>query len=235
MLQRPTVNEIQQMILRRLRTLPADAGLHFAEINVDSIPSDQFSYHLRQLQRNNLVVKRADGTYSLSAQGKSKAPLIAPHDMRLVSQGYVATRTVLVKQEAGQIYYLLQKRSVSPQQGALTTPGGKMMGGMAVEDAARHYMARQTNLTCTVQLKGMVHFMDEYQNEMVQDRYFLVFLATDPEGELLEEGPRGENLWLTYDQIKDAPTALPGLLTIIDMACGETLRFEERRFILDEF
>jgi ADP-ribose pyrophosphatase YjhB (NUDIX family) len=229
------VSSIQQSILQRLRMVPPNVGLRFAEINIGDVPSDQFSYHLRQLQRNNLVIKRADGTYSLSVQGKSKAPLIAPHDPRLITQGYVATRIVLTKQEAGQTYYLLQKRSLSPLQGALTTPGGKMMGGMEAEEAARHYMARQTGLQCDVQCMGMTHFMDEYQGEMVQDRYFLVFRADNPTGELRPEGPRGENQWLTYDQIKAAPATLPGLLTIIDIACGDALRFEERRFILEEF
>jgi ADP-ribose pyrophosphatase YjhB (NUDIX family) len=235
MLQTSVVNEIQQSILQRLRTLPPDASLRFAEVNADGVPSDQFSYHLRQLQRNGLVIKRVDGTYSLSTQGKSKAPLIAPHDIRLTGQGYVATRIVLTKQEAGETYYLLQKRSLNPQKGSLSTPGGKALGGTTVAEVARHYMARQTGLTCTVQVKGMVHFMDEYQGEVVQDRYFLIFLATDPVGELSEEGPRGENLWLTYDQIKNMPEVLPALLTIIDIACGDTPRFAEQQFILDEF
>jgi len=235
MLQKAALNNIQADILRRLRKLSPDERLRFAEINVDSISSDQFSYPLRQLQRSGLVIKHPDNTYSLSVEGKSSAPLIAPHDNRLASQGYVATRIVLTREEDGQQEFLLQERSVNPQRGMWSTPGGKIASGTTTDYAARHYLQRQTGLKCDVTLAGIAHFIDEYCGSVVQDRYFFVFLAANPVGDLITEGPRGKNVWVSYADIQHSPQALPGLLSIIDMSSRSCLSFEEQRFVLKDF
>ena|SRR5581483_9441723 len=97
-------------------------------------------------------------------------------------------------------------------------------------------MRRQTSLLCDVTLKGITHYIDEYQGSIiVQDRYFFVFHATNPKGELKPEGPRGKNIWQSYEEIKHSTQTLPNLLKTIDMIYNDTLSFHEAQFILEEF
>jgi ADP-ribose pyrophosphatase YjhB (NUDIX family) len=232
MLRNSEVNPIQVAVLRRLSK---GEKFRFSEIKLRDIPSDHFSYHLRQLMRTGLIIKNLDGTYGLSVLGKNQTQLISPETNRYKEQGFVAIRLVLTKREEGKEYFLLQERADIPYQGMLSTPGGKIPFGSTVEEAAKYYMDYETGLHCDVELRGTTHFIDEFENEIVQDRYFFVFLATNPRGKLSLEGPNGKNLWLTRDEIKNSPRSLEGLLSIIDMAQGHNLSFREDTFEVQKF
>jgi ADP-ribose pyrophosphatase YjhB (NUDIX family) len=142
---------------------------------------------------------------------------------------------VLTREIHGERQFLLQERSVNPQHGMWSEPGGKIPYGMLIGDAARHYMQRQTGLLCDVTLRGVTHYVDDYRGNVVQDRYFFIFVATDPQGELLAEGPRGKNIWRSYAEIQSSDHALPDLLAQIDMAQRDDLGFKEGQFTLDDF
>ncbi len=226
------INDIQSDIIKRLRRV---SGMRFAALNVDNVSSDQFSYHLRHLQRTGLVEKDEQGLYKLSVTGKSQSLLIAPDAAGFIRQGFIAVRVVYTKSENGQQFFLLQKRAEVPYQGRLTEPGGKIVAGSTVDEAARYHMRYQTGLDCNVELKGLVHFLDEYQGQIVQDKYFFVLHATRLAGELRTDGPLGENLWMTYEEIKASPLSLPGLLTTLELGVGERFAFHESKFVADEY
>jgi ADP-ribose pyrophosphatase YjhB (NUDIX family) len=232
MLHNSEINPIQVAILRKLSK---GEKFRFSEIRLPDVPSDHFSYHLRQLLRAGLIIKHDDGTYGLSVLGKSQTQLISPETNRYKAQGFVAVRLVLSKQENGQEFFLLQERADIPFQGMLLTPGGKIPFGKTIEAAARYYMEYETGLLCDVTLRGCTHFIDEYEREVVQDRYFFVFQATNPKGKLLRHGPNGKNTWLTREEIERSPQSLEGLVSIIDMACRPNLSFNENTFEVQKF
>jgi ADP-ribose pyrophosphatase YjhB (NUDIX family) len=226
------INSIQAGIMRQLFWKD---GLRFAEINVDSVSSDQFSYHLRQMIKYGLIEKSIDNIYSLSRIGKSRAIMLYPNKNGYIEQGFLAVRIVLSKVENGKTYYLLRKRSVVPYRGTYSTPGDKIFFGEDVSETAKRAMLQHTGLTCEVKLAGITHTKDKYLGSIVQDKYFFVFVATNPKGRLLLSSRTGHNEWLTYEQLENSGLSIHGGLEIIKMAINTKLTFQEAELTVDAY
>lgn len=209
------IHSIQAAILRQLFRKD---DLRFAELNADSIPSDQFSYHLRQLLKLGFIEKTAEGRYRLSGRGKSRGQLLYPNKDGFIEQGFLAVRVVLTKIEGGKTYFLMQDRELTPYKNKYSTPGDKIFYGEDVQAAAIRAMQTQTGLDCDVELHGVRHIKDEYEGVCMQDKYFFIFSATNPRGKLLARGRTGKNLWLTYDEVESSGRSIHGGLEILRIA-----------------
>jgi len=226
------IHSIQAAILRRLSV---SDGSRFAELNADEVPSDQFSYHLRQLIKLGFIEKTADNLYRLSGRGKSRGHLLYSNKDGFIEQGFIAVRIVLTKVEQGKTFFLVQHRNLVPYKDTYGTPGNKIFFGEDVADAAVRAMKEQTGLTCTMQLKGIRHIKDEYQGVCMQDKYFFIFAASNPQGELAETGRTGKNLWMTYDEIKTSGRSIHGGLAILDIAQQDHMSFTEETYRVDAY
>lgn len=226
------INAIQADILRQL--FQKD-GLRFAQINVENVPSDQFSYHLRQLVKYGLIEKLDDNSYRLSARGRTRTIMLYPNEDGFIEQGFLAVRLVISKQQDGKRYFLIQQRAKVPYKGTYATPGDKILFGEDVHDAARRILKAHTGLTCDLRLRGIRHMKDDYLGDIVQDKYFFVFSGAEPTGELLPESRTGHYLWLTYDEIKDSGLSIHGGLTILDIAESDSLIFSEETLTVETY
>ena len=226
------INSIQAGIMRQLFF---NDGLRFAEINVDDVPSDQFSYHLKQLLKYDLLEKSPDNTYRLSVMGRTRAIMLYPAKDSFIEQGFLAVRIVLSKVEDETQYFLLQERAAVPFKGTYGTPGDKILFGEDVEQAAIRAMQLQTGLLCDVTLCGIKHIKDNYRGKVVQDKYFFVFRASNPQGVLLARGRTGKNMWLSYDQVHSSGRSTNGGLELLEMAGTQRLQFDEQTFAIDSY
>jgi ADP-ribose pyrophosphatase YjhB (NUDIX family) len=227
------INEVQAHIMRQLFLR---GPLRFAQINTESWPSDQLAYHLRQLIKYELVDKSEDNVYGLSVAGRSRAVMFDARTQRFIEQGFVAVRIVLVRQRQGVTEYLMQRRVPVPYKGYLSEPGGKVLFGEDVLAAAKRNMLTETGLTCDLELCGLVHFKDEYQGNIVQDKFFFVVRASNPRGELLSTNPAGtEQFWLTLDQIKADPKTHQGVTDMIALAEAGPFGFLEQTHVVTEY
>jgi ADP-ribose pyrophosphatase YjhB (NUDIX family) len=197
---------------------------------VDAVPSDHFSYHLRQLVKRGLVEK-AELFYRLSVAGKTQAIKLSEHSPAYIRQGLVALRVVLSRREHGHESFLIQERTKVPYKGMLAAPGGKVLFGEDVQVAAQRAMQYETGLTCKFYLRGIVHYKDEYQKEIVQDKFFFVLRATALEGVLKTNGRTGKNRWLTLEDLQASSQTHQGLLEIIEVSGGEAFDFREQTFV----
>jgi ADP-ribose pyrophosphatase YjhB (NUDIX family) len=219
-----------------MRQLYMRDGLRFAEMNVDHVPSDQFSYHLRQLKKVGLIEKQADGTYTLSVLGRSRAVMFYPNKNSFIEQGFVAVRVHLSKKENGQRYFLMQERLIVPFKGTYGSPGDKVFHGEDVAEAAKRAMLQQTGFQCRVKLCGVTHFRDKYRGQIVQDKFFFVFSAEYVSGEFVEIGIKGNrNLWLTLDELRESPKTIRNSIEMIEMSLSETLNMREETFEIDSY
>ena len=209
------LNQIQSQIMAQLYTR---GDLRFAQMNAGQVPSDQFSYHVRQLLKYGLVEKTAENTYRLSVNGRSRAILLDVQTGQFIEQGFVACRVVLSRERAGSKEYLVQYRTKVPYKGNIAEPGGKILFGEDILQSAARNMLKETGLTCRFVLKGMAHFKDEYLGRIVQDKFFFVILARNPQGELLEYGETGTNVWMTLEQIAADPMSHQGVVDMFNMA-----------------
>jgi ADP-ribose pyrophosphatase YjhB (NUDIX family) len=227
-----SINEVQAFIIGQLfRRGP----LRFAEVNTRALPSDQFSYHLRQLIKGGLVDKTAEGSYNLSVQGRSRAILLDTASGQFIEQGFVACRVILAQEQGRTREYLMQRRTKVPYRGYLAEPGGKILFGEDVLAAAQRNMLAETGLDCTMDLRGLVHFKDEYLGQVVQDKFFFVVWATKSRGELLANGETGENLWMTRDAIAANLRTHQGVTDMIAMAEAGAFNFAERTYVVAEY
>lgn len=232
MYQERQINGIQASILRQLFS---SDGLRFAQINVDGISSDQFSYHLRQLARLGLIEKTAEQAYRLTRLGRSQAIMLNPDRSAFIQQGFLAVRIILSKLENGQRYYLMQKRTKVPYKGTYATPGDKILFGEDIGEAAVRAMQLHTGLTCKMALLGMRHLKDVHDGEIVQDKYFFVFRATEPQGELIKASHTGENLWITYEELEASGQSIQSGLELLKMADSSALQFDEQTLRVDSY
>lgn len=219
-----TINNIQANIIRQLFR---HDELRFAETNVGKVSSDQFSYHLRQLVKKGLIEKTKDNLYRLTVVGRTRAIMMYPTGNRFIEQGFIATKILLSKVEDGKTYYLMQRRDYVPYQGSIGLPGDKIIFGEDICEAAKRIMKEETGLTCTVQLHGLIHLKDRYGTKIVQDKYFFVLRATDPEGRLLPRSMKGEFMWMTYEEIETSDHLAPHGLDILKIATSKSFQFQE--------
>lgn len=228
----PSVNPIQASIMT---TLCLHSTQRFSEMNSTGVPSDQFSYHLRQLIKYNLVKKLPDSTYTLTVNGRSRAIMLDTRSNQFIEQGFIACRIVLSRVVDNETYYLVQHRTRVPYTGNIAEPGGKVLFGEDILQAAHRNMLVETGLSCDMKVKGLVHFKDQYQGRIVQDKFFFVIRATNPKGELLCRGATGENVWMDQNQISNNPKTHKGVLDIIAIAEGRGQEIRENTLTVDEY
>ncbi len=226
-------NDIQMGIMRQLFLRDS---LRFAEINVDNVPSDQFSYHLRQLKKYGLIEKQADGMYTLSVLGRSRAIMLYPNKNSFIVQGFLAVRVHLSKMENGQRYFLMQERMIVPYRGTYGSPGDKVFFGEDVADAAKRAMREQAGFECTVKLCGLAHYKDKYIGRIVQDKFFFIFSAQYVSGTFKEIGIKGnKNIWLTLDELRKSPKTMRGSVEMIETSMSESLQMSEVTMEMDSY
>lgn len=227
-----SVNKIQASIIRQLIQ---HEHMRFAELNVDKVPSDQFSYHLRQLIKRNVISKSEDNHYSLSNQGRGRALMLSTRRDSIIAQAFVAVRVVLNKKEGEREYFLLQRRTLVPYKGSIGTPGDKIFFGEDASETAVRAMKEQTGLTCDVQFRGIRHIKDVFEGEIMQDKFFFVFSASNPRGTLAPSGPTGTNEWMTLDELKATGKSVQGGLEILDVSKNGQMSFEEVTYTVSSY
>lgn len=232
LMENQTINGVQADILRQLFN---NDSLRFAKLNVGQVSSDQFSYHLRQLIKYGLITKTTDNIYSLSPKGRTRTIMLYPNKAGFIEQGFLAVRIILTKTENGQEYFLVQERKQVPYQGTYSTVGDKILFGEDVADAAVRAMKAQTGLDCDMQLLGVKHYKDLYRGEIMQDKYFFVFRATNPVGTLQDSGKGRKNLWLTLEEVRQTGRTIQGGLEILAMAHDSDISFGEVTLTVDSY
>jgi 8-oxo-dGTP pyrophosphatase MutT (NUDIX family) len=227
-----SISAVQAHILRRLFT---QDGLRFGAIKDIHTPSDQFSYHLRQLQKTGLVEKSPDLSYRLTALGKQQSILLSTSGNQFINQGFLAVRVLLAKIEDGETYYLMRERQLVPYKGKLETPGDKILRGESVPEAAKRAIVEQTGLSCEVRVLGLAHTLDLHEGELMQDKYFFICEATDPIGQLKIRCRNGRHLWLTRKQIEESGKLIHGGLDILNMLSNKSFTFAEQTFDVSDY
>lgn len=226
------IHDIQALIMRQLFT---HETLRFSAINSKDVPSDQFSYHLRQLTKYGLIEKDSDNYYKLSVKGRGQAILMDAPANKFIEQGFVACRIILARESDGQKQYLMQKRQKVPYHNYISEPGGKILFGEDIAASAKRNLYAETGLTCDLAIQGVAHFKDNYQGQVVQDKFFFIIRATDPRGELIEEGSSGLNVWMTLPDIESNPKTHKSVLQMIQTAEGQGKWLLEDTHFMQEY
>jgi len=215
-----------------LVTLLFKSKTRFSTLNVLKIPNDHFAFHLKRLVASGLVKKVEDGKYQLTRRGKEFANRFDTENIEIERQAKIGVLVVCVRKEKkqGQLF-LIQQRLKEPYYGFYGFVTGKVRWGETVEETAKRELKEETGLSGRLEFLGVRHKMDYNEgSELLEDKFFFVFRATNLEGSLIEKYEGGENVWLTEKQALSLPNLFDAVDDSIKMAKGEIVHFSEKKF-----
>lgn len=223
------IHPVQINILRELLFKP---NSRFSDLNVKGLTSDHFTFHLKKLADQGLVVKM-DDHYRLTPQGKEFANRMDTDSLIMERQAKVAVLMVGVRRGLrGAEEFLLQKRLKEPFFGRWGGFTGKIHWGEKVEEAAAREFREETGLSGKFSLIAIKHKIDRsLDGRILEDKFFYTFRvdvpAKAPEVVRFPEG--GENAWCKKGEIEklDKFEDLAETLRLIE---GKRLIFTEKDY-----
>ncbi len=224
------LHSIQSQILK---SLIFKAGESFNKLNESKISTDSFTFHLKSLVGAGLV-KQENKRYFLTPIGKEFANRLDV-DTQTPQVEKQAKIGVLIFAVNGK-KYLLQQRLKHPYFGYYGGVGGKLKIGETIVDAAKREFLEEAGLTGKLTFCGVNHKTDfSKQGELLEDKIFFVFKATNLRGDFIEQFQGGKNIWFSLPEIKKLDKLFPDVLDKIKLMEGKGKVFSENQYFVDEF
>jgi ADP-ribose pyrophosphatase YjhB (NUDIX family)/predicted transcriptional regulator len=190
------LHQVQSNILLLLASKPKSS---FTELNQGKLPTDWFSFHLRQLIKNGFVEKLADKKYILTTLGKKLSLQIEAEGSIFGTSQRISILLVVKKDNK----YLVQYREVEPFRKYWEFPTKRVAFGESPFDAAQKLLTDETGLKGEFNFIGLLHKVEKSgESEIFDDKYYLVFTTDRVSGELIEECNQGKNYWLTENEFR---------------------------------
>jgi len=189
------MHPVQVKILHVLLFSPSAS---FAELRKASdLSSDHFTFHLKQMQEQEIIAKNEAGHYTLTTTGKEYANRFDTETRSVERQPKVAVLLTIHRPDGKQLY---QQRLKQPFYGYWGVPTGKIRWGETILDAARRELLEETGLEADVEFESIYHKMDynHATGQLLEDKIFFIITCTNPRGTLIEQFEGGRNAWLTH-------------------------------------
>ncbi len=215
---------IQLAILKNLLFLPE---ARFSNLNTEDLTNDHFSYHLRQLVKEGLVVKEAD-KYHLSPEGLSLAAdmdLAQPEEFKPLKVG---VEVYVEKTEGKEKFILLEKRKRNPNKGLIGFHTTKARLGESVLETAKRCLLEETGLIGTFKSLGCVH-KRYWEEKNTAARLMVLLKAIKISGELLVETTESTNMWVKLHELEKLENKQGDLLEDLKLFSRRKSFFEERQ------
>lgn len=229
------MHKIQNNILR---TLLFKETARFSELNISKIPNDHFTFHLKRLIEQNLIEKDKEGFYKLTIAGKEYANRLNTDigKVEMERQAKIGALIVCIDDFGKKRKYLVQQRLKQPYYGFYGFITGKIKWGETIYEAASREFKEETGLSAELDLAGIEHKIDYSKDgKLLEDKYFYIFKATNPSGELLESFEGGKNTWLAKEEIERLSNLFDDILKIIDIVDKEKLIFSEEKYNVNRY
>ena len=142
-------HHIQKDIISRLSKVQE---ARFSELKPDTLESNAFMYHLKQLIAQGYVEKE-NSSYRLSPMGLTYVDGLSLTNSSPRKQPKILT-VLIIKNSKGQ--YLLGRRKYQPFIGTLLFPGGKQHYGESPENHVRRELSEQLGISADAKRRGAV-------------------------------------------------------------------------------
>ncbi len=223
------LHEIQRNILVALLI---NKSCHFSKLNSDKLPTDQFSFHIRELIKGNLITKLDDGSYQLTTEGKEFANRFDTDSKHVERQP--KSGVVLLVTEGSKI--LVHQRLKHPYYGFHGFISGKIRFGESVAETAKRELAEESGLTGKVQLIGIEHKTDcDEAGTVLEDKFFYIFQVSETRGKLQEQFDQGKNIWVERDRVLKLPDLFNDIEQMLGLLDKKDISFFENRFKVSGF
>jgi len=190
-------NKIKKSILQRLIFNPK---LSFSQLWDRSVESNKFTYHLKTMLKNGLIIKKRD-KYSLTKKGIDFVTYVDSIKVEVTKQPLVVVFCLVRKGSK----ILVHRRLKEPFYGYCGTPGGKVSFGDTIIEAARKELREETDLEANngrlISVRSMRTY-DKKTKELIHHHIGFTFEFTDFGGELINRTKVGENFWCDRSKLK---------------------------------
>lgn len=204
-------HEIQKHILKALLN---SKSARFSDLLPAGVTSDHFNFHIKRLLVVGIIEKDELGNYVLTNEGKEFANRFDIDGDIVVfeKQAKIGVLVLVSKQEEGVTKYLIQQRLKQPFYGFHGIPGGKIKCGEMTVEAAQRELLEEAGLEADFELVCIEHRKDVNQEgTLLEDKYFYIFRALNPRGDLITEFDSGKNMWLSLEEIELLQDCFAGL------------------------
>lgn len=200
-------HHIQKEILYNL--ILSDS-VRFADLKPDGIDSNVFTYHLKQLIKQKLVLKNENGTYDLTPLGRVSGINITLSKKELLEQAHSILLMCLRTKDDG---WLLRRRLAQPMYKKVGfTHGEPVWDEPAIETATKTFTER-TGLQADFKPAGSGYVRLNHGSELESFTHFTLYYADSYTGTLIPKSRNGENYWEKDPDFTD-PMMIPSMADI---------------------
>ena len=225
-------NDIQLKILTTLLYKP---NSRFKDLNIDSLTTDNFSYHIRTLLTDGLIQKETY-FYSLTSKGKMIAGKLDTATYTIEKQPKVGALLIPHKTINGQEMFLIQQRLKEPYFGYWGFPTGKVRFGETLAETGSRELLEETGLHGDYKFCYQLHEMvyDKTTNQQLEDKFFQMLEVTHLKGDLIDT-KEGHNLFVTVDEFRQITPKYHNEDDILTWFLDKDFKFKEHKYYIDKF
>lgn len=176
-------------------------GSNFNSIWDKTIESNTFTYHLKNLENENLVEKK-ESVYYLTQKGKEYVAFLEGEDGSKKKKPLHCTGVLVIDDEK----ILLNQRKREPFYGYYgLASAGKIKFGETIEDSAKRELKEETGLDAELKLCAIYNMITYNEEKISYHHTHFIYEAKKITGNL-KESREGKLEWI---KIKDIPKIQP--------------------------
>ncbi len=228
------IHEIQGGILK---VLLLNETARFSDMNQEKVPSDQFTFHVKQLIANGVIEKTPEGLYRLTTPGKEYANRFDTDSgpVKFEKQAKLGVLVVVMRETGGKKEYLMQTRLKQPFFGFRGFVTGKIKIGESVPETAARELQEEAGPTADLAQKAIYHErIFSPDGQLLEDKYFYIFLGKNPSGNLLHEFEGGKNDWIPADKSLEG-NSFYDTADLLALAHSKEFSFSEKSYTVEKY
>lgn len=222
--------------IKILSTLLFNPKARFKELNIDSLTTDNFSYHIKSLLTNELIKK--DGYfYSLTSKGKMIAGKVDTDTHTIEKQPKVSVIVVPYKYFGKTRKFLVQQRTKEPYFGYWGFMTGKVRFGETLSETAQRELKEEGGINGKFKFRFEIHEMvyDKNTKEQLEDKFFHIMEAYDLLGDIPEKTKEGNNKFVTVEEFRKLNPKYHNEDDILTWFLKKDFKFKEEKYYVEKF
>lgn len=179
----------------------------YGELKPPELDGNTFGYHLKMLLSEKYISKADDGSYELTAKGRSF--IVHRYENQVYSAHSIYL--IVIKNDAS---YLLRTRKVQPLLGYKGFIHGEPEHNRTVTESAKERLMTKTGLDVHLEVKGSALITQFKDNDLQSYSHAVILYGETHQQHITENDETGKNGW---SNLTDQKNLLPSCRDIIAM------------------